>query len=371
VRHDVRTDIRNCRGFSIVEVLVSITLGLAVMAGLVSVFVNSSNATRELHRSSQQIENGRYAMDTLLDDVHHAGFYGMWFRIGPPLADPDPCALTDAGGELSSALPFAVQAYDAADFATRVDLSSTTCDAWLTPANLVPGSDVFVVRRSDTNVLVPGATAVSNEVYLQANATDAEVQFGSGTPLAVDARADGTPAIVRARGGLNGAEVRKLRVHVYFVAPCSVPAGGGDLCTGAGDDGGTPIPSLKRLELTSLAGVTTMRTEAVAEGIDSLQVDFGIDDLPAAVDLTTGLRGDGVPDRYVRAPLVAEYADAVTVRFHVLARNAEATQGYVDVKSFPLGLSGTLAARNDEFKRHAYSGLARLTNVGGRKEIPQ
>src|SRR5688572_4128831 len=119
------------RGFSLIELLISLALGLMLMAGLVGVFVNASQANREFHRASEQIENGRYAMDVLMNDLHHAGFYGPFFQIPAAGVFPDPCALTDAANEISSGLRYAVQGFDAPDFASRPNLAGTTCGAWL------------------------------------------------------------------------------------------------------------------------------------------------------------------------------------------------------------------------------------------------
>src|SRR5678809_1005243 len=78
------------------------------------------------------------------------------------------------------------------------------------------------------------------------------------------------------------APIRKYHVHIYFVAPCSVPTGGGTVCTGSSDDNGRPIPTLKRIELASNG---TMNVISLVEGIENLQVDYGIDG-----------DKDGVPD---------------------------------------------------------------------------
>jgi type IV pilus assembly protein PilW len=362
---------RRSRGFTLIELMVSLTIGLALLAGLVSVFVNSSQANREFHRSSEQIENGRYASDVLMNDLHHAGYYGQFFRIPDSAPFPDPCALTDAAGEITDSLPFAVQGFDAPDYATAVDLSGTSCDDWLTDDNLQPGSDALVVRRAETTALAMGAVAEANAVYLQANPVAGEIQFGAGAAITPGTRADGTTAVVMARDGINAAEIRRFRVHIYFVAPCSVPADGGEICTGDADDGGRPIPTLKRLELSADAAGTTMRTETVSEGIESIQFDYGIDAAPATANPVTGTRGDGSPERYARAPALADFPSVVTARVYVLARNTEPTVGHRDAKTYRLGLSGTLGPMNDAFKRHAYAGAVRVTNVSGRREIPQ
>lgn len=367
-----RTSTFSCRGFTLIELMISLTIGLLLLAGLVSVFVNSSQANREFHRTSEQIENGRYASDVLMNDLHHAGYYGQFFAVPDTGVFPDPCALSDATGKITDSLPFAVQGFDAPDYASAPNLAGTTCGGWLTAANLQRGSDVLVIRRAETFALAPGDVAESNAVYLQANPFSSEIQFGAGAPITNVSKADGTTATVMSRDGLTAAEIRRFRVHVYFVAPCSVPAGGGDICTGAADDAGRPIPTLKRLELSGDAGGTTMRVETISEGIETIQVDYGLDSLPAVVNSVTERRGDGAPDLYVRSPAAtADFTNVVTVRVHVLARNSEGTIGHVDSKTYQLGLAGALGPFNDRFKRHAYTGLVRLTNPSSRREIPQ
>jgi type IV pilus assembly protein PilW len=350
--------------------MISVALGLFILAGLVGLFANSSQAHREFQRTSLQIENGRYAVDFITHDIHHAGYYGQFFKVTAAAA-PDPCAVSDAGGALTAALGYPLQGFDAPDWATRPDLSTTTCGAWLPAANLVPGSDVAVVRRAETVALAPTAVPVPNDVYIQANPVAAEIQFGAGGPIGTTNKANGLSATIKARDGVSAAPIRKLRVHVYFVAPCSVPAGGGEICTGAADDRGRPIPTLKRLELGAAGGATTMTIAPIAEGIESLQIDFGIDDSPGVEDPMTGLKGDGSPDRYVRAPTAAESQNIVSARVHILSRNPEPTPGHNDAKTYSLGIAGAVGPFADAFKRHVYAGAVRANNPSARREIPR
>jgi type IV pilus assembly protein PilW len=335
------------------------------------VFVNSSQANREQQRAAEQIENGRYASDVLMNDLHHAGYYGEFFKVPGSAAFPDPCATDDSGARLTSSLPYAVQGFDAASYSALPDVSGTSCGTWLTNTNLQPGSDVLVVRRAETAALAVGDVAAASTLYLQVNPFSMELQLGSGAAITATSRADGTAAVITKRDGVTAADIRKFEVHVYFVAPCSVPAGGGALCTGSADDGGRPIPTLKRLGFATIGGGNTMRIETVAEGIESIQIDYGLDTLPAVKNPMTGTVGDGAPDRYVRKPADADFTSVMTARVHVLARNTEPTVGYVDSKTYRLGLAGDLGPRNDSYKRHAYTGIVRLTNPSGRREIPQ
>ena len=358
------------QGLNLVEMMVAMTIGLVLLAGLVTLFSNSSEAQRELQRAAAQIENGRYAMDTLTQDLHHAGYYGQYLVIPGAAAAPDPCALATET-TLFDGLKFPVQHYPAANNTSWPDISLTSCGLLLTNANLNPGSDVVVMRRAETSVLAVGSIATTNEVYLQANPIAAEIQYGNGAAITAASKASGGAATVLKKDN-SAAEIRKYRVHVYFVAPCSVPAGGATLCTGATDDGGRPLPTLKRLELGVPAGggALTYTITPLAEGVEYLKVEYGIDDTPSAVSEATGQIGDGAPDRYTRTPVLADLGNIVTARIHVVVRNPEPSAG-VDDKTYSLGLAGTFTpAAGDQFKRHGYVGEARVVNVSSRREIP-
>src|SRR5438477_11943248 len=82
-------------GFSLVEMMIAMTIGLMICAGLVTVFANTSNTQQELRRTAQQIENGRYAMDVLSQDFQVTGYFGSFRKLVPPTTTaPDPCSLT-------------------------------------------------------------------------------------------------------------------------------------------------------------------------------------------------------------------------------------------------------------------------------------
>ena len=110
----------------------------------------------------------------------------------------------------------------------------------------------------------------------------------------------------------------------------------------------------------------------LVEGIDNLQVEYGID-----------TNNDGTPDLYsaepgavnscTTAPCVpANWRNVVAVKLNVLARSTEATLGFVDNKSYTLGnlASGApniVAAAGDNIKRHVFQAVVNLPNPAGRK----
>ena len=380
------------RGFSLVEMMIAMTIGLMICAGLVTIFANTSNTQQELRRTAQQIENGRYAMDVLSQDLQMTGYFGAFRKLVAPTATtPDPCSLTvgTTAGDIKDGINLPVQAYNAASLSAWPSLPAS-CAAYLPNSNLSPGSDVVVIRRADTSYIAKNAATTSGMVYGQANPSQIDLLVSNGATFDCTNRVDGAAATTTRRlqypnatDICNGTAspagyVRQYHVHIYFVAPCNIPSSG-TLCDLAAD-GGRPIPTLKRLELTATGGVPAFKTVNIAEGIEYLKLGYGIDDTPTTVNSDTGLIGDGSPDRYSLAPPLADMSNIVTARIDMLVRNPEPSAGYTDTKTYALGVDPTVntnpaitipaSSLDATYRRHVYSAEIRLVNMSSRKEIP-
>ena len=330
------------RGMTLVEWMVSITIGLFLLAGLAVLFQHQSSTQLELEKSSRQIENGRYAMQLLREDIELAGYAGEFGgAIAVPGALPDPCATAFA--DLESALALPVQGYDA----------PTVLPCGINAANHKSGTDILVLRHADVDVVTGALTA--GQTYIQSGIKNDALNFviDQASGAALPARFD-----LKKKDGTTAASVRKYLVHVYYVSPCSVPANGTTCSVANTDDGGVSVPTLKRLELSVSAGVAQFTSVPLVEGIENLQIDYGVD--------TTG---DGAPDNFTTSPTtVADWANVMALRMHLLARNNDRSAGYTDSKTYNLGLAGTTVATNDAFKRHAFSQLVRVVNPSARRD---
>lgn len=340
------------RGFSLVEFMIAMTIGLVLLSGLVFLIAQTSNSRAELERSSRQIENGRYAMDRIAEDLRHAGYYGEFIEVPGPsaagfpatLAAADPCLVTVAG--YVAGLPLPVQAYDGGTS------SPLTCIA---AGDYQPGTDVLVVRRASTTTIAKAA-AFLNQPYLQT--TPLEYKLDRGGNLATFSlqlpSANNTATV--------DAQLHRWIVRIYFVAKCNVPASG-EVCNGTTDDGGRPIPTLKMLELGQGGTDGDFQKLALAEGIEHLQIDFGIDS-----------NGDGVPESYKMCDATEpcttadDWANVVTAQVSLVARNTEFSPEHKDTKTYSLGRKGYTTATNDQYRRHAYASAVRLNNVSMRRE---
>lgn len=324
------------RGFSIIELMVGLTIGLLMLTVLSALLVNNNQARAELDRSMQQVENGRYAMQMLSGELRLAGFYGAGMSVGAaPLVVPDPCA-TDVAS-LKAALPVTVQGY------SQITASPLTC---IDIANMRTGSDVLVVRRAQTEPVAVAALEPTLP-YIQTINGNVVLDAGSNS---------GNFTLTKAGGAL--APIHPYMVHIYFISPCSTPSA---TCSAASDNG-NPIPTLNRLEFDG----TVWRAVPLVEGIERLRVEYGVDSLPALNK--DGSTGDGSPDSYVISPTTAaDWGNVVSVNIGLLARNTRATPGYTDTKTYRLATLD-VAAPSDAFKRHAYNGVMRLMNVSIRRK---
>ena len=360
-------------GTTLVEWMVSIAIGLILLIGLVVMFAEQSKAQAELEKSSRQIENGRYAMQLLNDDVQMAGYYGEFsdaVSLALPASLPDPCSTTVS--DLDAAMAFPVQGYAAP--ATTTGLLSC-----INSANYVPGTDILVVRRVDSTPLTLAQAASSDpkgQVYLQSGLTVSgqfAKQMGLGTTATTavfNLQTRAKPATpTTAAVAVQSAPLRKFLVHIYFVSPCSVMPG--SICT-SNSDGGTPIPTLKMVELTASGNATSMTTTPLVEGIERMQIDYGFD--------TTA---DGAPDSYAKsATSIADWSNVMTMQMYLLARNNESSSNYVDKKSYNLGsgriaaavsatsaASATITLNGSQFKRRVFSQQIRLINPSARRDL--
>ncbi|HEV7453721.1 MAG TPA: PilW family protein, partial [Candidatus Saccharimonadales bacterium] len=157
----------------------------------------------------------------------------------------------------------------------------------------------------------------------------------------------------------NLAGLRRYRTHIYFIAN--------------NDNGSDRIPTLKRVELGTSGSAANFSPTPVAlvEGIENLQIEYGID-----------TAGNGAPGLYTTDPdsapacsgaaCVTNWRNVVADKLNLLARNTTASPGYTDTKVYTLGSTTadtvTVSPNTKNFKRHVYQTAVLLSNPAGRKQ---
>src|SRR6516165_9734189 len=246
---------RHLRGYTIIEMMVAVTISLIILAALVTLFAGNSRQRAQIALTNQQTENGRYALQIIGDDLRDAGYFATFnpgtvtapnAQLIVPVALPDPCA-TDVP-TLNNAVAIAVQGYD----------DGANAPACL-PADLRAGTDIVVVRRASTCAV--GAAGcdpqAAGDIYLQTSGCTAE--FAAGNYYALDSN---TAALnLHRKDCVTAGLLYQYRTHIYFVAN--------------NDKANDGIPTLKRWEL-GVAGQPGTIVPLV-EGIEDLQIEYGLD----------------------------------------------------------------------------------------------
>jgi type IV pilus assembly protein PilW len=304
---------RRQRGLTIIELMVATTLVLIISAAVLTLFINSSRTYNEDERYARMMENGRFALNMLAEDLKMVDFWGE--MTTPASIVTDLGADEDCDTDILNPATALLYYYHAA--ATPMfDPTTAGCEA-LTGA-LSAGTDVLALKRVAN---AADAAPVDDVVYLRTNSVSGELI----------ADADTTPA------GVGFSDWQYL-ARLYYIR-----------------DDADGIPYLCRTGVNYTAtGATfsavTSTNDCLAEGIEYLHVEFGIDN-----------DQDGVANEYQVDIDDADAENAVTARVYLLARSALTAPGYTNDKTFALG-SVDLGPFNDGYYRRVLSTTVALRN---------
>jgi type IV pilus assembly protein PilW len=151
---------RKQAGLSLIELMISITLGLVLMAGVVQMFVSSKTVFTTQQSMSRIQETGRLAIEFLSRDIRMAGFYGC-FRPNPAEATRKLQNDTLAIDSLYSNFGEAIRGYASKDALTATER------AYLTSADLEANTNVLVLRAASPSPRIINAlnTDTTIQVY--------------------------------------------------------------------------------------------------------------------------------------------------------------------------------------------------------------
>jgi type IV pilus assembly protein PilW len=331
---------RASSGFSLVELMVALTIGLIVLTVLATVFSQTSSGRGELERVSRLVENSRFAADIIGDDVRHAGFYGTFLPPSDTIyTDPSPCNWNTADPTQLGWQPTAAPARYPAQLQGWDDPLAGVVDLACLP-NRVPGTDVLAIRRVSSRTVTQAQVAVTS-VYVQASQC-----ISDPTLLRVSNAAAQFTLRTAACDVANLAGIRRYFVRVYYVAGCNE-------C--APSDG---IRTLKRMEVVD----NVYRVVSLAEGVENLQFEYAFD-----------TNDDGSPEELRTATAAAgpsaQWSNVVAVRMHLLMRSTEpGMSADTTPTTFDLGPGHAGATCPDRFKCRLLTTTFRLNNVAGRRE---
>ena len=171
------------QGFTLLELMIALTVGLLLIAGTVTMMSNSSSALKRHEINADMTSAIRLANNLIQHDVQSAGYFGRTRFPGDiegRLNDKNP--LPDIGGDCYPGFYADIQSYIYAS--NNSNPFSTTC---LKEADVKykADTDVLVVRYAEQNDLT-GATPVAsldiNKIYVYSNPTGGELFRGNNPP---------------------------------------------------------------------------------------------------------------------------------------------------------------------------------------------
>ena len=153
------------RGLTLVELMISLTLGLLITLAIGYLYTNSRQTYRMNDNVARMQENGRYAMEMIGRDIRMAGYWGC---AGMTISSPV--------NTLNNATDYAYK------FGTPVEGHEATGTSTWAPAKdagitgVVSGTDILTVR----GVFDSGVTVTSHPGGSPPGSADLKVSAGSG-----------------------------------------------------------------------------------------------------------------------------------------------------------------------------------------------
>jgi type IV pilus assembly protein PilW len=351
-----KIDVRYAKGFTIVEMLVALTLGMLLIAAILQVLGNHKLLVNTETSLSRVQESGRFVMGLLTNDIRKIGYHGCSdpsemnvVVMATSGVDADFGSTTLRGFEVGAGGAFspAIVATDA-----LIAIQGTAADQ----ARI--GSDVIQLKYADrtgakligntdpvnANIKVDGNPSglSQNDIAIIADCQSAHVfsitnvTTSGGQITMAHASSNNSPN--KMLPGYNaGADLMSYRDVTYYVAD-----------TGRNKNG-IDVFALYRKESSSAAG------EELIEGVEFLQV----------------LYGEIVPSgniRFVPADTAGlDMQSVVAVRFSVLIQDFEISLPQADTRSYSMldatiTPAGALSHSGSRYLRRPFSATVQLRN---------
>jgi type IV pilus assembly protein PilW len=321
----VRQPARRARGFSIIELMIAVTLALIVTAGVMAAFLGSRSSFMTTSGTAAVSDNGRFALDFLQTAVRSAGYMAcntthsqlsllnagpsaVYYNYGQPLGG------YEARNTVSN--PYTLAAPPVTPDASTGDWLASSGPAWpgggLDAAlsnKVIKNSDVLVVystlRTNQPPAVVTNITngasnfqvlntynLANNQIAVIADCAKSMVfQISSVVGTTVSFATSGTPGNTASSFPVSfqvGAQVTPVDTTVYYI--------------GKGADGDGALFSY------DLNATSTFTASELVSDIESMQVLYGVD--------TTGTQ---TVAEYMPAQSVVDFNSVMSVKIAVLA----------------------------------------------------
>ena len=285
---------KNQLGYTLIEIFISLAIGLALFAGVLSVFVGMKTTTQETATYGELQENGRFALSVLSDDLLRQNFWGDYTGTlddsmlnGVPGLPGNECV---GEGLNNGTFPNPI-----GHFRTiwGQEVSSSAVMGCIDDAKT--GSDILQLKRAVSN---PLTVSSNNNYYIISNLNEAEIFTGGAIPV------------------IPNSQLWEYQHHIYYIRDEA--------------QGNNTVPVLMQGRLT-----TNMTFAPIIDGIERIRFMYGIDtDIP-------GSAGYGIVDAFVSAEnMTLNQWDngnnnrILAVRIYVLSRSILPDSKYTNTNTY-------------------------------------
>lgn len=354
-------------GLSLIELMIALTLGMILLVSLTRLTLDTRQSGLTLTERGEELEQGRYAIEMLKNDLKLAGFYGLLYRPPlPPDSLPDPCSLIL--DNLAHALPLMVQGQDQ-------PATATSCTS-----GAIPGVDRLIIRRAGTEGFMLDAGADDDDgdgdkddldygrAYLQAYEDRFILGYCSkqgqctGVTNCLNAVCERKiPAVttraitgdeitvfgMKYRNATLSVPVHPYFVHIYFIRGWSNRT----------DDN---IPTLMRTELVDYGSTPRLVANPILDGVENMAFQYGVDNSEPPDDKV---------DYYTPNPAsTLEWSRVRAVKINIMVRSLNKAREPVGTPIYDMGDGAPvkLSAAAMQYRHHVLSTQANLENTLGR-----
>lgn len=321
-------------GFSLVELMVALTLSLVVLAAAGQVVLGVRRSFNLQDRLGRMREDGRFAMEVIATDLRRAGYWGGTADVHR-IVDHTPAGERN-GNRVATEDGTCTGPGWARMLTHRIFGKDDTRSGYTCLRPLAAGArhagDILVTRYAAPWV-VGGTTTPDyrdRQFYLRSTLFSARL-FQGQDQAANDITRGTTP---------RSAE---LVAHGYYLQDTEFPAT--ERC------GGAAVPALHRVSLANGA----LRSEEIARGVEQFQVQYGLDD-----------DDDGSVDHYVDAPPATDsvrWNQVIAARIWLLMRAACPETGYTHTDAYRMGnIVYPPVGKTDGYRRQLFTGSVALRN---------
>lgn len=336
-------------GFTMIELMVSIAIGLFLSAVIGGVYVSSKDSFNYQDAMSRLQENARFAMERMARDVRMAGYNGCgdlskvantvnngssswWLNFTTPVMGYDALSSsqTQFPGAIAGTDAIVLLGVASDNELSVISHNPVAATIQTTQHSIQPGAILVITDCSQTSIF-----QMSGPTNTNANATNVNHATGNSvSPGNCNKQLGASCPTVKAYTFKPGSSLLQMYANAYYIAASGITGNGNALwtCSLAGQTGGTTLCS------------------ELINGVENMQIEYGVD-----------TDGDTSANAYLTAGSVTDWTKVVSVRISLLM-STPPSAGNLSSKKQTYSYNGSSVTATDRRVRHPYTSVINVRN---------